>query len=85
MRVCVYIYIYMCVCIYIYIHTYTYYPLRPVFMLRVSCDVHTHTPAKKTSANCLLYPFLLRTRAANRLGRGHGYEWHSSIPDIRAR
>ena len=41
----------------------------------LSCATHTHTPAKKSSANFRLYPFLLRTRSANCLGHGHGYEW----------
>ena len=42
----------------------------------LSCDIHTHTPAKKSSTNFLLYPFLLRKCSAHCLGHGHGYECH---------
>ena len=43
----------------------------------MSCAIHTHTPAKKSSTNFLLYPFLLLKCSANRLGHGHGYKCHS--------
>ena len=45
----------------------------------VSCDIYTHTPAKKSSTNFRLYPFLLQTYYTNRVGHGHGYECHSPI------
>ena len=41
--------------------------------------IHTHTPAKKSSANFRLYPFLLQTCFTNCLGHGHGYECHSPL------
>ena len=47
----------------------------------MSCDIHTHAPAQKSSTNLnfILYPFFVQTCSINWLGHGHGYEWHSSI------
>ena len=41
----------------------------------LSCDIHTHTPAQKSSTSFILYPSVSYT---DWLGHGHGYEWHSS-------
>ena len=43
----------------------------------MSCDIYTHTPAKKSSTNFLLCQFIIRKCSTNRLGHGHGYELHS--------
>ena len=45
----------------------------------MSCDIHTHTPVKKSSTNFRLYPFLLRKCSTNCLGHAHGYERHSPV------
>ena len=39
----------------------------------MSCDIHTHTPAKKSSTNFQPYPFLLRRCYTNCLGHGRFY------------
>ena len=52
-------------------------PKRRTGLQKLSCDIHTQTPAKKSSTNFLLYPFLLRKCSTNRIGHGHGYECHS--------
>ena len=43
----------------------------------MSCDIHTRTPAQKSSTNFMLYPFVVEQCSTNWLGRGHWYEWHS--------
>ena len=48
------------------------------FSQNLSCDVHTHTPAPKSSTNSKLYPFLLQMSSTNCLGHGHGYECRST-------
>ena len=45
----------------------------------MSCDNHTHTPARKSYTNFQLYYFVIQISSTNRLGHGHGYEWHSLI------
>ena len=45
----------------------------------VSCDIHAHTPAKKSSTNFLLYPSIIRKCSTNWLGHGDGYAWHSPV------
>ena len=45
----------------------------------LSCDIHTHTPAKKSSANFLLYPFLPHNYSTNYIGHGDGYKCHSPV------
>ena len=47
-------------------------------MMMMSCDIHTHTPARKTHTNSQLYYFVIQIGSANWLGPGHGYECHSS-------
>ena len=49
---------------------------RHACMQILSCDIHTHTPARKSSTNFQLY-YLLYKLFSNWLGHGHGYEWHS--------
>ena len=43
-----------------------------------SCDIHTHTPARKSYTNLKLYYFVIRICYANCLGHAHGqgYECH---------
>ena len=48
---------------------------------RVRCDIRTHTPAKESSTNLLLYPSLLRRCSTSCLGHWHGYEYHSPERD----
>ena len=48
----------------------------------VSCDIHTHTPARKSSTNFQLYYFVIQICYTNWLGHGHGYEWHSLAYDL---
>ena len=43
----------------------------------LSCDIHTHTPAKKSSTNVPLCRFPLRRCSTKRLGHGHGHDLHS--------
>ena len=45
----------------------------------LSCDIHTHTPALKSSTNFQLYYFVMRIYSTNWLGHGYGYEWHSLV------
>ena len=45
----------------------------------LSCDIHTHTPARKSYTNFQLYYFVIQICSTNWLGHGHGYKWHSSI------
>ena len=45
----------------------------------VSHDIHTHTPAKTSSTNFILYKFVLNNCHPNCYGHGHGYESHSSL------
>ena len=58
-----YIYIYICVYvdvyiyIYIYIYVYIYMLRRPGETREVSCDIHTHTPARKSYTDFQLYYF----------------------------
>ena len=47
------------------------------FVVASSCDVHTHTPAKASSTNFLLYPFVLHISSTDCLGHWHGYAYHS--------
>ena len=70
----IYIYLYISISlslyIYVHIHTYIFIHLPAVGSLgraesplgpqRPSCDSRTQTPARKSSADFLLYPFLLR-------------------------
>ena len=63
------VYLYIYICIFIIAMTFA----------SMSCDIHTHTPAKSISAHFRLYTFLLRKCVTNCIGHGHGYEWHSSI------
>ena len=52
----------------------------------LSCAIHTHAPAKKSSTNCfLLYPFLLHTCSTNCHGHGYEYECHSPLVRMCAR
>ena len=79
----IYIYIYMyCMhifmCIHIYIYIYIYIHMF-VYASYMSCDIHTHTPARTSSTIFLLYYSVLRICSANCLGHGHGYECHSLI------
>ena len=46
----------------------------------LSCDIHTHTPARKSSTDCQLYYCVIQMCYANCLGHGHGYECHSPLP-----
>ena len=48
-----------------------------VYLSYMSCDIHTHTPAKHSSTNILMNQFLIHLCVTNRLGHGHGYECHS--------
>ena len=43
----------------------------------MSCDIHTHTPAKKSSTNFLLHRCLIRKCYADCFRHGHGHECHS--------
>ena len=43
----------------------------------MSCDIHTHTPARKMCTNFLLCSFVIHNDYTNYLGHGHGYECHS--------
>ena len=45
----------------------------------MSCDIHNHTPARKSSTNFQLYYFVIQICSTNWLGHGHGYEWHSLL------
>ena len=54
--------------------------------LLMSCDIYTHTPARKSSTNLQLYYYVVQIYYTNWLGRGHGYEWHSRVKQqLRAR
>ena len=39
----------------------------------LSYDIHTHTPAQKSSTNFILYPFVVQRCSTNWLGHGHGF------------
>ena len=47
----------------------------------LSCDIHTHTPARKSPTNFQLYYVVIQLCSTNCLGHGHGYECHSPISD----
>ena len=53
----------------------------------MSCDIdiHTHTPAKKSSTNFLLHTFVIRACSTNSLGHRHGHECHSPGEPARQR
>ena len=53
---------------------------RPVVLYPyLSCDIHTHTPARN-STSFQLYHFVIQNGYTNCLGHGHGYEYHSPLP-----
>ena len=49
----------------------------PCIRAPLSCDIHTHTPARKSYTDFLRYSFVLQNRSTNYLGHGYGYECHS--------
>ena len=50
----------------------------------LSCDIHTHTSAPRSSTSFLLYPFVLHICSTSCFGRGHGYEFHSPSFETRS-
>ena len=43
----------------------------------LSCDIHTHTPARTSYTNFLLYYVVIHMWYTKCLWHGHGYECHS--------
>ena len=53
--------------------------LAPDALPLASCDILTHTPARESSTNVLLYSFVPHDCSTNYLGHRHGYECHIYI------
>ena len=74
-----------------YYHYHLFSRCPPIDSQRVTPngdDIHTHTPARKSSTSSQLYYFVIQMCSANWLGHGHGYKWHSSqtlLPQRRGR
>ena len=45
----------------------------------MGCDSRTHAPAKTSSTDAMLCPFVLRICSTNSLGHGHGYECQAAV------
>ena len=52
-------------------------------LARPSCEIHTHTPARKSYSNFQLCYFVVQSCSTDCLGHGHGYECRSSSPASR--
>ena len=48
---------------------------------RLSRDIHTHTPARKSYTNFQLYYFVIQICSTNCLGHRHGHECHSPMTE----
>ena len=49
-----------------------------VQLAEMSCDTHTHTPARESYTNCEPYYSVIHNCCTKYLGQGHGYDRHSS-------